>query len=274
MQKKLGHSPFQAPSGVQYNQNCDCTKPPEDPRAGHAMRTLIAITLFLPFLISAASFDCTKAEKHNEKLICNSHTLNLLDEELSSKYKIAIQNGDETLRADQINWIRLTNKICKTEDCLSDSYTQRIKTLETWHKKVPADKTMLGNFDVMHPVFIFNNEKKEGFEKIYAHDCLSISKIDDNTIKFSINSIGANAHLCSISGTATLKNGIYFYNKGSDTSDDDSACNLTISNRKTSVLINDPNNGCKYFSCGMRAGLDGLTFSKNLITEKQCRVEY
>lgn len=238
------------------------------------MKTIIAITLVLPFAISAASFDCAKATKSNEKLICNSPKLNSLDEELSSKYKIAIKNGDEALRADQINWIKLTNKSCKTEECLSDSYIQRIKIIETWNEKVPIDKTMLGNFDVIHPVFIVNNEKKDGFEKVSAHDCLSISKIDNSTIKFSINSVGANAHLCSISGTATLKNGVYLYNKGSDTSDDNATCDLTITNRNNSILINDPENSCKDFSCGMRAGLDGLTFSKNLTTTKLCAVEY
>lgn len=238
------------------------------------MRNIVTIALFFPFVISAASFGCAKATKDNEKLICNSPKLSSLDEELSSKYKIAIKTGDYALRADQINWIKSTNKACKTEECLSDIYIQRIKIIETWNEQIPTDKTMQGNFDVIHPVFVVTNDIKDGIKTISDHDCLSINKIDNSTIKFSLKSVGDNAHLCSISGTATLKNGVYFYNKKSDILNEYPACNLTISNRNNSILINDPDNGCKDFSCGMGAILDGLTFSKNLTTTKPCEIEY
>lgn len=238
------------------------------------MRTILAISLFFPLTTAAASFDCTKATSNNEKLICNSPTLSSLDEQLSAKYKIALNDGDDALRADQQKWIKSTNKTCLSEACLSDAYKQRINVLDSWRVEVPSDNTMIGNFDVKHPVFVVNNEKTDGYEKISVHDCLSISKINSTTIKFNINSVGANAHICSISGTATLKNGVYYYDKSSDTTDDDSNCNLTIINRKNLILIRDPDNGCREFSCGMRAGLDGLTYSKNMTTTHSCDSEY
>ena len=238
------------------------------------MNKIIVITFLLPLATLAASFDCTKAKNTNDKIICNSPKLSALDDVLSAKYKQAVSNGDQGLRADQINWLRLIAKKCTNEQCLLDAYQHRINFIQTWNIPVQPDHSTFGNFDVKHKTFIVNPDAKDGYDIVSVHDCMNISKKDTNTINFTINTIGGNGHECSITGSATLKDGIYYYNKGSDTSADDSNCHLTITNRANSLLINDPNNGCHDMACGMRASLNELTFSKNLQISKQCVVEY
>ena len=93
---------------------------------------LFTLLLFSPLSIEATSFDCNKASRVNEKIICSSPNLSNLDDQLSTSYKKTKENAlnlDE-LKKEQVAFIRQT-RICDNEDCLTSLYTVRIAELNT-----------------------------------------------------------------------------------------------------------------------------------------------
>ncbi|WP_156184291.1 lysozyme inhibitor LprI family protein [Cellvibrio sp. pealriver] len=81
---------------------------------------------------SAASFDCAKASSKTEKLICADAELSSLDEKLAQTYKLARENSTdkETLKRQQIEWIKGNIKNCTEVACLKSHYKRRISELE------------------------------------------------------------------------------------------------------------------------------------------------
>ncbi len=64
----------------------------------------------------AASFDCAKATRPVEKLICRDKNLNALDERLGQVYRAGLQKlptaGVGPLRADQVQWLAWVQEMC------------------------------------------------------------------------------------------------------------------------------------------------------------------
>ena len=95
----------------------------------------------------AASFDCTKAQRPLEKLICGNPKLNAADERLGQTYRSGLQRlpaaGVGPLRADQVQWLAWMQEIChapepgatsstpaaQTTDCMLKLYDQRARQL-------------------------------------------------------------------------------------------------------------------------------------------------
>lgn len=77
------------------------------------------------------SFDCAKASKPQEKLICSDNELAELDAKLAEAYSKATQSGDKTvvLQA-QRQWIRQSFNSCSDKDCLLTAYRDRIAQLQ------------------------------------------------------------------------------------------------------------------------------------------------
>ncbi|MBS1189666.1 MAG: hypothetical protein H6R10_1458 [Rhodocyclaceae bacterium] len=80
----------------------------------------------------SASFDCSKATSPVEKMICADAGLARLDGELSVLYRQSLSQAENsnTLKSQQMDWLRQVRNKCATSSCLADVYKQRISELQ------------------------------------------------------------------------------------------------------------------------------------------------
>ncbi|GGZ90585.1 lysozyme inhibitor LprI family protein [Novosphingobium arvoryzae] len=78
------------------------------------------------------SFDCSKASKPQEKLICSDSELAELDVKLADAYSAATQAGDKAaiLQA-QRQWISQSFNACSDKPCLVAAYQKRLTDIKT-----------------------------------------------------------------------------------------------------------------------------------------------
>ncbi|HGN3157249.1 TPA: lysozyme inhibitor LprI family protein [Pseudomonas aeruginosa] len=90
--------------------------------------------LLLAPLAEAASFDCEKAERADEKAICANRALNDKDVEMSVKYHflhgLFAMGGRGAMQDRQQDWLRQRRRCGGDTDCLSRAYAQRIDELD------------------------------------------------------------------------------------------------------------------------------------------------
>ncbi len=79
----------------------------------------------------AASFDCNKASRLQDKMICTNVELSKADSQLAAIYKTALQNTNdkEALKKAQLTWLK-NRDICKDDSCMLQAYQTRITELQ------------------------------------------------------------------------------------------------------------------------------------------------
>ena len=92
-----------------------------------------ATPLLIPGGLSAASFECNRAETRIEKMICAEAELSKLDDDLAGAYAIALENRSqsdtkEALKNDQKTWLKERNT-CGDTSCVKSSYVNRLAAL-------------------------------------------------------------------------------------------------------------------------------------------------
>ena len=97
------------------------------------VKIILVIPLLIPGELSAASFDCNRAETQIEKMICAEAELSKLDEDLAGAYAIALENRSqsdtkEALKNDQKTWLKERNT-CGDTSCVKSSYVNRLAAL-------------------------------------------------------------------------------------------------------------------------------------------------
>ncbi len=83
--------------------------------------------------LHAASFDCEKATRPVEKLICENGQIGTLDEHLDRYYRAArttLERGGECLRTQQREWLRTVRDQCADTECLQRVYLARLAQLD------------------------------------------------------------------------------------------------------------------------------------------------
>jgi len=136
----------------------------------------------LPLEATAAAFDCGKASRPHEKIICGAPALSVADEELAAAYKQAADALPETaktlLRTGQREWLAWLPATCSDDgkgqvfkkrseatDCLLRGYQERIAVL----RKTPST---IAGFTVM-PLQRFRvlpaDRSAGGFRPIAVH---------------------------------------------------------------------------------------------------------
>lgn len=82
-------------------------------------------------LSNAASFDCAKASTEQEKTICATPALSVLDEKMAQTYKSAQASSADPvqLKNEQRNWLKDTKGCNANIECLERAYTSRISQL-------------------------------------------------------------------------------------------------------------------------------------------------
>ena len=78
------------------------------------------------------SFDCAKASNGQEKLVCADRELSRLDVELSQAYSKARDKSTDknTLKQEQLEWIKYSLRACSDKNCLISTYKKRIFELQ------------------------------------------------------------------------------------------------------------------------------------------------
>jgi len=91
----------------------------------------IVLIFLIPFQAWCASFDCGKASKKVEKMICSDTALSLLDEQLGEAYQEALASSPKPaiVKAEQKTWIHTERNLCQNAGCLQLTYRQRIFAL-------------------------------------------------------------------------------------------------------------------------------------------------
>lgn len=103
------------------------------------MKSILLCFLLLLLLFCeagiGASFDCKKATRKVDRIVCASDDLSRLDERVAKFYREAmagVSNPDE-IHSAQRAWLRSRNA-CKTEACISHEYERRIQELLIHHE--------------------------------------------------------------------------------------------------------------------------------------------
>ena len=97
--------------------------------------------------LHAASFNCDLAKSNVEKMICDSPTLSLQDENMGSLYSslIKIYSNAIPIRIWQKSWLIGRND-CKDSKCLEDAYIKRIAILKSALAADAATKKWTGYY--------------------------------------------------------------------------------------------------------------------------------
>jgi uncharacterized protein len=119
---------------------------------------LISILLFCAAsTVNAASFDCTKAASHVEKLICSNSEISELDDEVNIDYHKTLDETNNGLRTDLIkqqkHWLKFMRNRCSDELCLKHAYWSKLAELETFF--------IVNNLNIHGPTYIKSPYKNE-----------------------------------------------------------------------------------------------------------------
>lgn len=87
--------------------------------------------IFFPHNSYSASFDCQKSKTFIERTICASPKLSSLDDQLALVYMRALESTSDQneIRKNQRNWLRNIRNVCQNEECLIQTYEQRIQSI-------------------------------------------------------------------------------------------------------------------------------------------------
>jgi len=97
---------------------------------------LLAVLLWSVVPAAAQSFDCAKASKPDEVLICQNRQLSALDEQMSSLY-FRLRNrlaaaARNRIEADQSAWLQQRYGCGSDVGCIKDLYDRRISQLANY----------------------------------------------------------------------------------------------------------------------------------------------
>jgi uncharacterized protein len=96
--------------------------------------TALALTLAVPVVANAASFDCARARTPDEKAICANVALNDKDVRMSVLYDInkrtLAMGGRGALQDSQQEWLRDRRKCGANRACLNRAYDKRLDELD------------------------------------------------------------------------------------------------------------------------------------------------
>jgi uncharacterized protein len=96
--------------------------------------------------VQAASFDCRRAATKIERMVCATPNLSALDEELAAVYRGALAEmasaGEraDSLKRDQLQWLRYTRDACRASECLRKAYEERITWLMHISEEAKQDR--------------------------------------------------------------------------------------------------------------------------------------
>lgn len=226
-------------------------------------------------LADQPSFDCAKAGSDVEKLICGEYESEIRrqDRQMAELFAM-LRPKNPAIVTEQKKWLTVRNA-CKDRDCLQDAYD----------KRVGAMLTMLGEPEPLKPgedaLYVYDNDElasPASFREsaLYAKITpvlvgasmgeVLLSRNKDGSYDIMGESVGGNAHLCSVGGEGLRYNPKTGWFSGPN---DDDPKKLAAVFRLFGDQIEFPGNGHpdeeefpgseSYASCGARALLSTMT---------------
>ena len=130
-------APVASGPGVPAQIERDPNRPPAEirtaPAAGSFVGGLMPSPAGSASQSAAPSFDCSKATRKSEKLVCSSTTLSALDVRMADLYRNVLNRNPELskeMRNAQNYWLRRVRESCDDVQCLEVLYRQRILELQ------------------------------------------------------------------------------------------------------------------------------------------------
>ncbi|MBU2710938.1 lysozyme inhibitor LprI family protein [Zooshikella harenae] len=197
----------------------------------------------------SASFDCSKAATHIEKMICTDQTLSDLDEVLSHTYNLALSSHNaKGLITYQRSWLNEQRNLCDHQKCLKTEYKRRIAQLNYLIKSKPQH-IFNAHYSKQHKI---GAVEKSGPEHVSVVNTLDIEQQKDASLTFAYTSINSNYHTCYVYGNAKKnKTNDTFIFKSID-KENKELCTIHIYLNNNSIVVHDINNNCQNSYCGMR----------------------
>ncbi len=149
------------------------------------IRIIFLLTVFISNASLAASFNCSKADRELDKVICLNKELSKLDEDMSSYYfklkqTINEEKSDKFLNNQRV-WLKQRTIVCGVNDatCLVALYKTRILELRKEHENlIPYTYSKNYMFQGVKGACSFNSEVISDDTDIYAGGSYSGKKIN------------------------------------------------------------------------------------------------
>jgi uncharacterized protein len=220
---------------------------------------------------AAASFDCGKASTRVEKTICAAPDVGVLDVELAKRFQEGLKtHSPPAWREEQRRWLRELRDRCPDAACLRSAYASRLDQLAHRDNPAAVDASVFGTYVAPTEVGYFDPDT-QNWKVGESDDCLSISPSADGGADFSIESIQTNGHSCSIYETAQrVDNGFEFLDQQPENKAWEQ-CRLRLVVKQGVIEVETE--GCRGY-CGMRAGLDGMSFPRELKVTGKSTCDY
>ena len=121
-------------------------------------------------------------------------------------------------------------------------------------------QTITGSYANTHEVFIF-----DGYDWIESEvtDSLILTELANDCLQFEFYLIHRNGHTCSMNGVAAKVDSVYEYIEILYEDDQSSECKLHIIINDSEIILQDIDNECRLWYCGMRGYINGITFRRN-----------
>ncbi len=123
-----------------------------------------------------------------------------------------------------------------------------------------SDHGLSGRYTMKMEIGMFNPDE-EDFETVEVENCLTLRELPDDSVEYSALMLFTNAHICELSGVATLTDeGFYrhvveeeFFGK----------CILDLHIDDEQIRLGDESGTCRQIYCGARGHLDGMAFPRD-----------
>jgi uncharacterized protein len=244
-------------TGTSEYGTLECFKPVlAEPAMVVNARALLVAGLCAGLLIAhssatAASFDCGRASTEQERRICASPALSVLDEVLASAYADARERMDpDLLKRDQRVWLKYWRNACQDDACLARAYADRLLGLAAM-PQIPEFSGLYSRSD--EACFVANNDDGVACEG-EAESSIYISPAGRDRAWIEVSLWFFNGHSCSFSGAARLQDGIW--RAVHVESDSELSCALEL-HRTDSGLRTEASEDCRMY-CGARGSLQQI----------------
>jgi len=123
-----------------------------------------------------------------------------------------------------------------------------------------AAQIITGSYSNTHEISIF-----DGYDWIETEvtDSLILTELENDSLHFEFNLVHTNGHTCWMDGIAVKIDSVYEYLEIFEVDDQSSECKLHIILNDSEIILEDIDNNCRLWYCGMRGYINGITFKRN-----------
>jgi hypothetical protein len=123
-----------------------------------------------------------------------------------------------------------------------------------------AAQTITGQYSNTH---IISYLDIDGWVETEVSDTLVLTELQDDSLHFEFYLVHTNGHTCWMDGIAAKIDSVYEYKEIFDEEYESGECKLHIIITNSEIILKDIDGGCRFWYCGMRGYINGITFNRN-----------